>query len=103
MAGKVSSPQLSSLASRVLSGYEPSRDEVNSLAASVLAQAEPDGAEAGADQASQEIPEPPAPGPADIVTVTVSKDGYSETIERDVVTDHPELVKEAEGILDAGG
>jgi hypothetical protein len=40
MAKKQSSPALSSLASRVLNGYEPTRAEIESLAASVLSQDE---------------------------------------------------------------
>lgn len=35
---KQTSPEMSSLAARVLGGYEPSRAEIKSLAASVLSQ-----------------------------------------------------------------
>lgn len=76
---KQSSDTVASLASSVLKGKEPSRDEIESLAASVLAQS--DGAEASADQASAIAAEPPVPGPDDVVTVTVSKTGVTRTVD----------------------
>jgi len=40
MATKQTSPELSSLAARVMAGYEPTREEIVSMAASLMSQDE---------------------------------------------------------------
>jgi hypothetical protein len=54
---KQSSPRISSLAARILRGYEPTPAEVRSLAASVLSQdeAKGQGKEAGANRPAEVI------------------------------------------------
>ena len=78
---KQSSPELSTLAARVLQDGIATADEVKSLAASVLSQDE--------TPANQ-----PEPGPNDIVTITVGgKDKHGKVerfIEYGAATEHPD-------------
>ena len=83
---KVTSAKLAKLASKVMRGYEPTRDEVESLAASVMAQREREvAAKIEAPVVAPVAAEEPAPAPEPVVEPAVDP-----VIEPIVEPVHPE-------------